>query len=266
MSTSLSKTNTSRLPATPSRRDLQIYKGYVILQQDQLSIAAHFDIGRTRISQIVAKVKRWLAAGGSPTDPQIRDHLAQQRLSEASQRIRLLRIIDKATYAAEARLPSQKIIKSRYHGTSEVWRDETSILAPEVNLPALRLLLRAVKDFGEFEKTHGHSAQEKPSQPLSENQLLFTAFELLCRWRAQAEAAGHFPASADIRQLVFENLHALLGPLASRLTTTDTRLPSAHIGDEVSAIEHALIAPTTDQPTTSIDDANISQQKNSPQC
>src|SRR6185369_16625358 len=68
MSQVLSKLSPSHLPPTPSRRDMQIYKGYVILNQDQTSISYNFNIGRTRISQIVSKVKRWLAAGGSPTD------------------------------------------------------------------------------------------------------------------------------------------------------------------------------------------------------
>jgi len=240
---------------------MQIYKGYVILNQDQTSISYNFNIGRTRISQIVSKVKRWLAAGGSPTDPQIRDHLAQQRLSKASQRIRLLRIIDKATYAAEAQLPSQKTTRRRFHGSTEVWREEIAVLAPDVNLPALRVLLRAVKELDEFETRHADIVQEQPSPPLSEDQLLFTVYELLCRWRSHAEAAGHFPNSADIPQLIIDNLHSLLGPLASPLTTTDTQSASANIGDDVSPLQPALIAPTADQPTTSIDALTSPAQK-----
>lgn len=261
MSQALSKTSPNRLPPTPTRRDIQIYKGYVILNQDQTSISYNFNIGRARISQIVAKVKRWLAAGGSPTDPQIRDHLAQQRLSKASQRIRLLRIIDKATYAAEAQLRSQKTTKTRYHGSTPVWHEETAVLAPEVNLPALRLLLRAVKELDQFETRHTDMAQEKPSQPLSEEQLLFTVYELLCRWRSRAEAAGYFQSSADIRQLIVDHLHSLLGPLASPLTTTDQQSASANIGDDVSATSITALSATTDQPTTSIDALTPPEQK-----
>src|SRR5207253_10998238 len=59
----------------------------------------------------------------------------------------------------------------RYHGSTEFWREETSVLAPEVNLPALRVLLRAVKELDQFETRHTDLVQEKPSQPLSEDQL-----------------------------------------------------------------------------------------------
>src|SRR5262245_46378701 len=100
------------LPPAPSARDLEIYKGYVILQHQQVSIAHMYNITRPRIAQIVGKVRRWLAAGGSPADPAIREHLAQQKLSKATKRLRLMRIIEKATYASEVRLPSQKTVKS----------------------------------------------------------------------------------------------------------------------------------------------------------
>ncbi|HEY2412431.1 MAG TPA: hypothetical protein VGI40_09325, partial [Pirellulaceae bacterium] len=268
------KTSKNELPPTPTPRDLQIYKGHVILHHDQLSIAANFNISRARISQVVNKVKRWLAAGGSPTDPEIRDHLAQERLSKASQRIRLLRIIDKATYAAEVRLPSQKIIRSRYHGDSEVWRDETSILSPEVNLPALRVLLRAVKDLGEFEKHHSDDAcpdvrRGSPDPAASEDQLLLSVYELLCRWRSRAEAAGHFQPSAHIPELIADTLRSLLGPLASPLSVEGTlRMPSpsANATPDVSPLEPARIALTTGESTTSTAALTSPHEKTSPKC
>jgi hypothetical protein len=272
MPNSLAKTNP--MPPTPSFRDLQIYKGYVILNQDQVSIAYNFNISRPRISQIVRKVKKWLAAGGFPTDPAIRDHLAQQNLSHATKRIRLLRVIEQATHAAEVRLPSQVTTRHRYHGTTEVWRDEIRQQSPEVNLPALRLLLRAVKTLDELEAQPSASAAQPPTPaPVSEQQLLHSVFDLLCRWRSRAEAAGHFQRSADIGRLVADVLQSLLGPsLPCPLVKHDDNTlhiesqTRANLFDQVSAIETTAIDPTTDPQCTSDEALTPPAQKTSSKC
>src|SRR4051794_39782468 len=110
MSQSLTTTH-----CAPSPRDLEIYKRSVVFKHDQLAIAAHYDLSQPRISQILNNVRDWLAAGGNPEDPAIRDHFAQQKLTRATQKIRLLRVIDMATYAMENRLPSQVKTTHRYH-------------------------------------------------------------------------------------------------------------------------------------------------------
>src|SRR3954453_10400528 len=97
-------TSITSAPSAPSLRDLEIYKRSIVFKHDQLAIAAHYDLGQPRISQIINNVRHWLAAGGNPEDPTIRDHFARQKLSSATQKIRLLRIIDMATYAMENRL------------------------------------------------------------------------------------------------------------------------------------------------------------------
>src|SRR5437868_3768366 len=112
-------------PPAPSRRDLEIYKCVVVLHQDRCHICMSYNLKPPRISQIIAKVRRWLAAGGAPSDPSIRDHFAQQHLSRAAQKMRLQGIIDRATYAMENQLPAQVTTKSRFQGTTEFWREET---------------------------------------------------------------------------------------------------------------------------------------------
>lgn len=267
-------TNDRAALPVPSPRDLQIYKGFVIFNRDQASIAMNLNISRARVAQVVKRVKRWLAAGGSPSDPEIREHLAQENLSHATKRIRLLRIIDRANYAAEHQLPSQKTTKTRYHGTTAVWHEETAVLAPAVNLPALRLLLNAVKTLDELETRDSPVRQSlagrgSPDPALTEDQLLLSVFELLCRWRTKAEAAGHLPRVTNLRQLIAENLHALIGPLASGLSSSspaDHHSPSANISGAVSVLGANSIAPIPDQPITSDDALTSAEKKETPKC
>jgi len=242
----------------PSPRDLEIYKRSVVFKHDQLAIAAHYDLGQPRISQIVNSVRQWLAAGGNPEDPEIRDHFAQQKLTRATQKIRLLRVIDMANYAIENRLPAQVTTKSRYHGVSEVWREEVRKQAPEVNLPAMRVLLRAVKTLDDLEANPDQAAPDKSGQHLSEDDLLQSVFDLLCRWRTRAEAAGRLPHAPDIAQCIADGLANLIGPTVIdtlRVASQSIHSPSSDdtqatdIPVNISATPELLIAPTTDQPS-----------------
>ncbi|HEY2411451.1 MAG TPA: hypothetical protein VGI40_04380 [Pirellulaceae bacterium] len=240
-------------PPPPSPRDLEIYKRSVVFKHDQLAIAAHYDLGQPRISQIVNNVRDWLAAGGSPEDPAIRDHFAQQKLTRATQKIRLLRIIDMATYAMENRLQSQVKTKHRYQGTTEVWHEEVRHLAPEVNLPAMRLLLRAVKTLDDLETKADPTSPPKISAQLSPDELLHSVFEFLCQWRTRAEAAGHLSQSADIPQLIANGLRSLIGVNIAPTHPSHTHhsLSPTNTAANISAPPELLITPTTDQLSTS---------------
>jgi hypothetical protein len=251
MSRSLIQPSKSALPPAPSARDLEIYKGYVILQHHQCAIAQMYQINQSRISQIVGKVRRWLAAGGSPADPAIRDHLAQEQLAKATKRLRLMRIIEKATYASEARLESQVTTKSRYHGLSEVWREETRVKSPEVNLPALKLLLRAVKELDDLESRQEEPSPSPASPQLTEEQLLHSVYQLLCRWRSRAEAAGNVTASVDVPAFIADTLTTILG-ITFNPDLPPQSQPSvcANTPAHISASPEILVAPTTDQPNT----------------
>ena len=67
----------------------------------QWAVAVDLQLHYSRVSQIVKKVEQWLAAGGSPTDPEIRDHVARRRLSHANHKLRVVRAI--VPEAADAR-------------------------------------------------------------------------------------------------------------------------------------------------------------------
>jgi hypothetical protein len=197
------------------------------------------------------------------------------------------------------------------------------------------VLLRAVKDLGEFEKRHANAPSDvrrgspdpaaldnvrrgspdpaaldnvrrgspdpaardhvrrgspdpaapnvrrsSPDPAALDAQLLLSVYELLCRWRSRAETAGHFPPSTDVRQLIADPVHALLGPFASSVVGTlrvpsstlsvvgTLRVPSpgANISPDVSPLEPARIASTADESTTSGDALTPANKKIPSQC
>src|SRR5438128_888997 len=81
----------------PSERDLTVYKRVKIWRDPQWAVAVDLQLHYSRVSQIVKKVEQWLLAGGSPTDPEIRDHVARRRLSRADHKLRLQRAVELAT-------------------------------------------------------------------------------------------------------------------------------------------------------------------------
>src|SRR5204862_4365752 len=107
------------------------------------SIAVDHKLHYTRISQIVKKVRRWLAAGGAPIDPELREHAARQRMSQATHKLRLERIVERLTAAMEDREPPPRLVRRRVVGSQEIWREEADPKICGWNLPAIRRLLRA---------------------------------------------------------------------------------------------------------------------------
>jgi len=240
---------TPSLPA-PSARDLEIFNRSVVLGHNQCTIAMDYNLHQPRISRILARVRRWLAAGGSPSDPAIRDQLAQQKLAKSLQKLRLKRVIERATYAMEYQQPSEVTTKSRYHGVSEVWREETRRQQPEINMPAMRLVLRAVNALDRLDATSDHEAPSKQQNALSESALLQSVFDFLCRLRARAEAAGQLPPAADLPQFIAHSLHALIGiPLGHLICQAQPA--TRNIPANIPLPPESSIAPTTDLPSLS---------------
>src|SRR3954471_16385215 len=132
-------------PTPPSERDLTVYKRVRIWRDPQWAVAVDLQLHYSRVSQIVKKVEQWLLAGGSPTDPEIRDHVARRRLSRADHKLRLQRAVELATAAMEAEPQPQTTTRRRTVQGTEVWREETTREPPAVNLAAVRLLVRATE-------------------------------------------------------------------------------------------------------------------------
>jgi hypothetical protein len=196
----------------PSERDLTIFKRAVVCRQQHWEIASDYRLHLTRISQIVKRVRRWLAAGGAPTDPQIRDHLARQRLSRATHRMRLERIVEQLTHAMHDITPVPPLVRRRLVGRNEVWREEVEQPECAWNLPAIRLMLRANDALAKLDEQPEPAAD---SQPASDADLLQVVFDFLCGCRARAEDAGQQPASLDVSAVVAAALAGLLGESAA---------------------------------------------------
>ena len=206
----------------PSERDLQAYKRVKIWRDPQWAVAVEMQLHYSRVSQIVKKVEQWLLAGGSPTDPEIRDHVARRRLSRADHKLRLQRAVELATTAMEIKPEPQTTTRRRTVQGTEVWREETTRDPQPVNLAAVRLLVRATEVLHKLEEQEEHRATE---EPLPEHDLLPAVFELLCRWRMRAEADGRLPATSDATALVASALNGLLGtqlgpPVSETVETT----------------------------------------------
>jgi hypothetical protein len=246
----------------PSERDLEIYKRRKILGQELWEIASDFQIHYSRASQIVSKVYRWLAAGGAPSDPLLRDHVARQRLSYATLKLRLQRAVELATCAMEARPSPHNTTRRRLQGPTEVWREETTRDGQPVNLPAVRLVLRTIEALRKLEEQEPFA--DEP-QPTSQQELLTTVFDFLCGWRARAEAGGRIGPSPDVRVLVARALNELLGtslpagqPLASTEASNDAKKAL-----NLSAEGSAPVATNSEQPSPCEQSASDGAEKSS---
>jgi len=198
----------------PSDRDLEIYKRVKIRFEEQWEVAQSLGLHYSRVSQIVKRVGRWLAAGGSPSDPALRDHADRQRLSRATLKLRLERAVELASYAMEANPPPLKTTRRRVVGGSEVWSEEVDRDQPAFNLSAVRLLLRATDSLKEWE---GEGGEEY--QPPSDQEMLKMVFELLCQWRQRGEKDGRIGPCGDVPGCVAAMLNMLLrADLPTRLS------------------------------------------------
>jgi hypothetical protein len=232
-------------PRPPSDRDLQIYKMVKIQRAEQWAVAAKFNLHDSRVSQIIKKVTRWIAAGGSPIDPELRDHLDRQRVSRAIQRLRLVRAVELATFAVESETRPLKKTRRRWVGGAEVWCEETSIPQPEVSLAAVRLLLKAVTDLQDFDREDAAAADQPPSAG-TPTDLLPAVINLLCTWRVQAEADGRVEPTQNIAAFVTSLLNNLLGTTLTRSASKEpahsplklSAAPSHPPGANPKATEH----------------------------
>ena len=208
-----------RTKKPPTSRDLEIYKRVKIQGFQQWEVAQDQQLHYSRVSQVIKRVERWLAAGGDPIDPQIRDYAARQRLALGTCKMRLARGIEIASMALEFNQPVQTT-RRRMHGPTEVWREETSREIPKVNLPALRLLVDATQALHQLEQQE-ESTPTPP--PASDRELLRAVFDLLCTWRACAEAQGTLATTPNIPALISESLTNLLGSQTSDLCQRSQR-------------------------------------------
>jgi len=180
----------------PTDRDLEIYKKVKISRIPQFEVAHEYGLHYSRVSQIVKDVHLWLIAGGQPTDPDLRDHAARQRLSRAAHQLRLLRCLELATDAMEADPIPLETTKRRLVYGREMWCEETKRDQPQRRLAAIRVVLRTTEALHKLER-EGEAPAEP--QPATDQDLLPAIFELLCNLRIRAAAEGRIKNTPDGR-------------------------------------------------------------------
>jgi hypothetical protein len=149
------------------------------------------------------------AAGGSPTNPELKNVQAERRLARSLQKLRLLRAVRLATAALDARPEPSTKTRRRIVDGEEVWREESQANSAPVNLYALQNYVLAVKALESFDREEQLQASTEPIVP---PQTLADIFNLLCRFRCEAEAAGQVNNSGgDVYGLVVTTLNYLLG-------------------------------------------------------
>ncbi len=221
-----------RAKKPPTSRDLEIYKRVKIKGFEQWEVAQDHELHYSRVSQIVQRVERWLATGGDPLDPVLRDHAARHHLAQANYKLRLARGIEIASMALEFNQPV-KTTRRRVQGVTELWREESSRETPHLNLGALRLLIDATQTLHHLEQQ-----QQSATTQSTDRELLCYVFDLLCSWRARAEAQDAVRRVTDIPALVSESLFNLLGS------------QTADLGDRMPLIaQQALLKPQAPLPT-----------------
>jgi hypothetical protein len=195
--------------STPTDRDLEIYKKVKIQRIPQFEVAVDNDLHYSRVSQIVKDVHHWLIAGGQPTDPELKDHAARQRLSRAAHQLRLTRCLELATDYMESRPLQRESTKRRLVHGQEQWREETKRdPLHETRLATIRLVLRTSEALHKLEQTEPKATAPVPA---ADQDLLPAIFDLFSTWRTRAQEQGRLPAAADVTALVASTLNSLLG-------------------------------------------------------
>jgi hypothetical protein len=205
----------------------------------QYEVSNDFGLHYTRVSQIIKKVRRWLAAGGDTNDLDVKEHAARQNLARSTHKLRLQRAIEIASYQMETDLPTLKTTRRRLQHGNELWREETSREQSPVNLSAVRLLVRATEALS---KLDDGKQPEIPKASLAEPDLRRAVFDLLCAWRSRAEADGCLEPTPSPTELVSSTLHQLLGPTFQLPANGSS---SAQEPLNLSAPSETPLAPTT---------------------
>lgn len=237
-----------RATKPPSERDLDIYYRVKIKGFEQIEVAQEHGLHYSRVCQIVKRVARWLATGGCPANPLLRDHAARQRLTQANLKLRLNRAIQLATVALE--LPNNvETTRRRVQGLTEIWREETTRSAPRLDLKALRTLIDATQALQKLE-----AADEVQGNPpnMSDEDLTRVVFDILYGIRFRAEQSGTLPVCGDIRAALTAALTTFLGPTASEIFPVTLELQSNPAASAIPSAQAPLPTPQSTFPSPQV--------------
>src|SRR5262245_28769673 len=207
-------------PAAPSARSQQIFQRVVIHCQKQCDVAADLGVSPSRVSHIVARVRRWLAAGGQG-DPETLSHLEQQRLERSLARARHEALYELSLRAATGGASASRPARASRPRTTKPCRVGPARAAsagpPKASSPTLnpeldtsnsahspppinvQLLKTAQRSAIELQKLAELDPLPEPAAEKPTDYELFSAlYDLLCDRRRHAESQGYVMPSKEV--------------------------------------------------------------------
>jgi hypothetical protein len=179
-------------------RDLDIFKKVEIEGWTHAEAAAYFKLDRSRITQIIAEVRRHLALAAQD-DPEIKDFEARQRLDRELEKMRLQHALDIAARAMrrEQNMLLRKRMGSRdKDGSKEGW-SETVQQDIKPNMQPVNTYLRASRQLSNLSK---REAESQPEDTFINDEDLFTAvFVVLEDWRYGGHDENDPPSNAFLK-------------------------------------------------------------------
>lgn len=249
-------------PALQTQRNLAIFKQVEIEKRTHEEVAGLHRLRRSRVTQIVKQVRRELAMA-SADDPQIEDHLAQQRLQKGLEKLRLEYALDAAAEAIRREAP--RLVTNRHgarnrNGQQEGW-SETILRDKPPNVQIIKTFLRVTRELGQLNERaiESNPVGEKHSQ----YELFRAIASVLGEWSQTAMSRKDAPSPAFVEMVNdFErNLRQWMHRIYMGATPAEAwpdphsqpRLEEADQGDEVSeAINQS--APEINHRLTTADD------------
>jgi len=146
-----------------TQRNLAIFKQVEIEKRTHEEVAQLHNLRRSRVTQIVKQVRRELAMA-SADDPQIENHLAQQRLQKGLEKLRLEYALVAAAEAIRREQPwliTNRNGSRQRNGQSEGW-SETIRRDKPPSVQLIKTFLRVTRELGQLNE------REIESNPVGE--------------------------------------------------------------------------------------------------
>jgi len=178
----------------PADRDLKIFKMVMIQHLRHEEVARVFGLHRTRIVQIVKRLCLELA-GAPPEDPEIKDHLARQRLEQKLEKMRLEFVLEetaKALRQEPRHLEIKRVGGRNRDGKEEQWEEVTTRQQP-VNVQLLKTFLRTSEA---LQGLREECAGDEPPKTLTDTELFDAINEIFENWLGRMQFEQDQPSRA----------------------------------------------------------------------
>ena len=209
--------------SVPSRRDQEIFKRVVVHCQRQYEVGADLKLTPSRVSQIVNRVRRWLAAG-SQGDPETLAALERRRLELALAQARHEAIYERLIREADrqAAHPQQTTVRTEMKASgrrqppgdsatedAEVTKVITTVRDQPLDVQLLKAAQRSAIELERLAEREPIPAPRSSAMP-SDNELFLAIYDILCDWRRRAEHAGKVTKSCNVPAFIQHLLAAAL--------------------------------------------------------